>query len=98
MAGEIIKCNCIEEVEINTIKYLKEQNPTWDIEEINHFAGTGLQNTGFSFGNGTFLYHELKVRYTFEKTNGQRSQSKTKSISIYPQYCPFCGNQLSKKE
>lgn len=89
------KCNCIADFEAKLIDRVKEQNPTWELEEINHFDGTGLQNIAFTFGHGNIVYNEFKVRYTFPKVNGEMSTPKTHKLSLYPTYCCYCGIKLT---
>lgn len=86
-------CNCVDNLEQNTLDHLKGQYKERSYEDVSGWSETGLQNVAFGLGEGGcrkpyFLY---KSRYTFTKTNGQTSALKTENVNIYPTYCPFCG-------
>lgn len=85
-------CSCIKDTEEKAIAHFKDKNPDWEIEPLNHWEGTGLQPISYMMGGrGDTIHLDLKMRYTFTKTNGQRSALKSKTVSIMPNFCPFCG-------
>lgn len=85
-------CNCLE-----TITKKIEEFP----EEFIREKGLEIDSVNFQ---GKFiwpkemLYAQVKLEYTFEKTNGTRSKPKTKFINIIHSYCAFCGEKLDKEK
>lgn len=92
-----MKCNCIDEVEKNTIAHLREQYPDRTFEDASGFGDLGLANVGFSLGesSGRYVYHPYKMRYTFIKKNGDISAPKSECFNITAPFCPFCGKNQS---
>lgn len=87
-----LTCNCLEKTLEKTIEFKKEQ-------EYNVLDADWL-NKGWNFsgiGNPINLYNEIKISYDFIKVNGERSKPKSETISIYGEYCTFCGKKFKEE-
>lgn len=96
---EMKRCNCIEETEQKVLNHLIKTHPNKHYDgELNHFDDTGFRNTAISFeeNGGTKFYHELVIKSSFTKVNGEESKPKRQVINIYPTYCCFCGIKLTE--
>lgn len=87
-------CNCIAENEAKIIQHVSDKNPELDIVD-----GGSFINKAFFFNLSRYgLYHEYKYVSSFQKVNGTMSKPKSTTVSIYPNFCCFCGNPLSDPE
>lgn len=84
-------CNCLETTLEKVIERHKQNNPADTIIDADYL------NKGWNFsgkGNAINLYNEIKIEYTFQKVNGQTSNPKSTKLSIYGEYCGFCGKKF----
>lgn len=84
-------CTCLE-TSLSTVKQeIQDQNKEWSIADID-WTKKGWNFSGK--GNPINLYNEIRIEYTFTKVNGQTSTPKSTSISMYGEYCTFCGKKF----
>lgn len=88
-------CNCLGEVLVSTEREIQKQNKDWKISDI-EWLKKGWNFSGK--GNPINLYNEIKISYTFTKVNGSESSPKSTTISIYGNYCSFCGKKFVENE
>jgi hypothetical protein len=84
-------CNCLEK-SLETIKTeMQNLHPEWTITDLD------WENKGWNFsgkGNPINLYNEVKIEYTVVKVNGTTSAPKSQKVSMYGEYCTFCGKKF----
>lgn len=98
-------CDCLEKSEKNLIDFLKTnfKESGKNIAAYND-EESGYVNKVLSFGDegGWKLVMPFELLYTPIKANGEKGREVKYKTSIFPTYCPFCGekklNRKIKKE
>ena len=81
-------CNCIKETEeLLTVK-MQEEYPDWEVvENVEH------QNKSYVFGGKVDIILKNPILGRVRKGKQIRKFER----SIFPSYCPYCGEQLELK-
>lgn len=91
-------CDCIKQTTESSQKYIVKQ-----VEEkntIDEWVSKGrYMNTGYSMSGGsTKIGMSFIAEYRRRKVNGEPEKKLTTvNMTIYPTYCPFCGEKYSEK-
>lgn len=84
-------CNCIKDVTERLVKH-KQENST--------ISGYNIESALFdnvSIYPTVRMYSECNVSSTFTKKDGSTSNPKTEKVSIFFNFCPFCGVKYENK-
>lgn len=68
--------------------------------KVNEWIDKGTyQNRSFSMKGGpTRIGMSFVIQYRIEKTNGEPAKNiTTENITIYPSFCPFCGEKYPEE-
>jgi hypothetical protein len=89
-------CDCLKTSEKNIIDFVKKDFET-NGKKVSNFNDkeSGYVNKVFSFGKdgGLKLVMPFEVAYTPIKANGTLGKEVKYKTSIFPTYCPFCGQK-----
>lgn len=88
-------CTCLDDVLKKHVEYQTEKHKDWDITDAD-WLNKGWNLSGR--GNPINIGYQIKVEYTFTKVNGQTSQPKSETSSIYGTHCTFCGKKFIDDE
>ena len=82
-------CNCIEKIQDELTEKMIELNPDAEVVENVEF-----QNVSFCFGGGVdmFLLNPVWGKYKIGK------KTRKFEVSMFPTYCPYCGEKLREEE
>ena len=88
-------CNCLINLKKNLLKDITELSTEKDFKIL---EGDFL-NRALTFDpSDVKIYLEFKYISTFTRANGETSKPKSKTVNIFPTYCPFCGKEYKKKK
>lgn len=87
-------CNCLAKSTKTVVDHLKNQlqEECRQTVEVNE-KDSGYTNRVLTFTSGYKLMMPFELKYTPIKANGEKGKEKTKKISVFPTYCPFCGKK-----
>lgn len=92
-------CDCLKKSEEKVTEHLTEtlKERGIDIVEIDK-SESGYANKGLSLGKngGWKLFLPFELKYTPRKKDGSEGKEKTHKASMYPPFCPFCGNKMEE--
>lgn len=92
-------CDCIEKHENNMLAHLqKEHEATFQYNPtLNGFFGEGMQPQSLNLAAGTHITGvEFVATRRQKKRDGTLGVEKKHRVTIWANYCPFCGEKYEK--